>query len=116
MLYSVVRVLRLISIFICAIVSVSFLIFVVEQTKSGSQHQQETLAGPAQSSQRTSTRHKGALHRDIDEAAATFTSPFAGVVSEASGEWAARGVKLLLALAVYGFGLGYVARVLRMRI
>ena len=43
----------------------------------------------------------------------TSTAPFADVVSASSGEWAARGAKLGLALVIYGFGLGFLARMLR---
>ncbi len=56
------------------------------------------------------------MHRTIDEASEELTSPFAGLVSGSSSEWVIRGVKLLLALAVYGFGLSYLARVLRVRV
>ena len=33
-----------------------------------------------------------------------------------NSQWAIRGVRLLLALLVYGFGLGYLARVIRVRL
>ena len=56
------------------------------------------------------------MHKKIDEASDYFTSPFAGIVSGSSSEWVVRGVKLLLALLVYGFGLGYLARVIRVRV
>jgi hypothetical protein len=36
-------------------------------------------------------------------------------VVSSSSEWTTRSVKLLLALLVYGFGLGYLARVVRVR-
>ena len=43
-------------------------------------------------------------------------SPFSSVVSASSGEWADRGARLGLALVIYGFGLGFVARMLRVRV
>jgi hypothetical protein len=122
-LASVVRLLRIASIVICLIVGVSFLVFVVDQTKSASGHQQEQLTnGPAGASTSAASapsapvNHENSVHRTIDDAANTLTSPFAGAVSGSSSEWVIRGVKLLLALAVYGFGLGYVARALRVRV
>lgn len=56
------------------------------------------------------------MHKAIDEASGQLTSPFSGIVSGSSSEWATRGAKLVLALLVYGFGLGYVARALRVRV
>jgi hypothetical protein len=101
------------------IVIASFAIFVVNQSKSASAHQtQEIVSGSlsAAPSKARSTAGEGTIHRTIDEASEELTSPFAGVVSGSSSEWVVRGVKLLLALAVYGFGFGYLARVLRVRV
>jgi hypothetical protein len=56
------------------------------------------------------------VHKALDEASGQLTSPFAGVMSGSSSEWATRIVELLLALVVYGFGLGYIARALRVRV
>jgi hypothetical protein len=116
--------LRLASFVICLIVIVSFTVFALNQTKTASNHQTEEISGPTASTRAgasttsgTSTAgHEGGLHRAIEETSEQLTSPFAGVVSGASSEWASRGVRLLLALAVYGFGLGYLARVLRVRV
>jgi hypothetical protein len=125
-IFSIVRLLRFASIAICIIVIASFALFVIDQTKSASSRQTEEISnGPsvatstgtgAQGSSGTSSAHENGVHKTIDEASEQLTSPFAGVVSGSSSEWVIRGVKLLLALAVYGFGLGYLARVLRVRV
>jgi hypothetical protein len=123
---SIVRLLRLASIAICLIVIASFALFAINETKSASGRQQEALVngGPAatttgsQSSSGAASRapkHESAVHKAIDEASSKLTSPFSGVLSSSS-EWATRGGKLLLALLVYGFGLGYLARMLRVRV
>jgi predicted PurR-regulated permease PerM len=117
---SIVRLLRFVSIGVCLIVVASFVTFAIEQTKTASGHQQEQLATPAEAAATAAAggkpaSHEGSVHKALDEASAELTSPFAGVVS-GSSEWATRGVKLLLALIVYGFGLGYLARVLRVRV
>ena len=117
MLEAIGKLLRIASVAICALVAVSFLIFAADQTKSASASQQAELrtgpevaaAGPGAKS------HENGFHKAIDDAASTFTSPFAGIVSAAQSEWANQAVKLLLALLVYGFGLGYLARVIRVR-
>lgn len=119
MLAALTRTLRLASIVICLIVAASFAIFAIQQTKTASGQQTEvvTNSGPALAHPAASpaTAKKGAVHRVIDEAAEALTSPFSGIVSSGS-EWAVEGIKLALTLVIYGFGLGYVARVIRVRV
>jgi hypothetical protein len=124
-LSSIVRLLRLASFVICAIVIASFAIFVVHQTSGASSRQQAAITGgpvtPSTSSggglsTGGSAEHEGTVHKAIDEASSQLTSPFSAVTSGSSSEWAIRGAKLLLALVVYGFGLGYLARALRVRV
>ena len=109
----IVRVLRLASLGICLIVIASFLTFAVSQTKSGSVHQQEELGVNVKGGGQQS--NEGSVRKTLDEVSNELTSPFAGVVSGSSSEWATRGVKLILALLVYGFGLGFLARMIRIR-
>ena len=124
MLSSIAGLLRLASLVICLIVIASFAIFAVDQTKGASAHQREELNGEAVAninagaprSPASSSPHKGAVHKAIDEASDGLTSPFSGITSGLGSEWLTRGVSLLLALIVYGFGLGYLARVLRVRV
>ena len=59
--------------------------------------------------------HKSAIRKALDEASSTLTSPFSEAFGHSSSEWAKRGVQLLLALVVYGFGLGFLARMIRVR-
>jgi hypothetical protein len=98
------------------IVLASFAIFVVNQSKSASAHQTQEIATGSTAVKTGTGANESTVHKTIDEASEKLTSPFAGVVSGSSSEWVIRGVKLLLALAVYGFGLGYLARVLRVRV
>ena len=112
----IVRLLRLASFVICLIVIASFVIFAAQQTKSASKQQTEAVTGNSSASSSKTPTHESGLHKDIDEASTELTSPFAGIVSGSNSEWVIRGVKLLLALVVYGFGLSYLARVLRVRV
>ena len=99
------------------IVVASFAIFVLGQTSSASKHQSEEVSnGPNITTSTGQGSHESSVHEAIDEASQQLTSPFAEVVSGSSSEWLIRGVKLLLALAVYGFGLSYLARVLQVRV
>jgi hypothetical protein len=113
--------LRLASVVICVIVIASFLVFAINQTKSASGRQQEVIqnGGPAQVASGgagAKPAHKSAAHEAIDDASSKLTSPFSSIVSALSGEWAVRGANLFLALLVYGFGLGFLARTLRVRV
>jgi hypothetical protein len=105
---------RLASIVICLIVIASFAIFVVNQTSSASTHQQEEVSGRV-ATQKAPT-HESTAHKTIDEASNELTSPFSGISSGWSSQWAIRGANLLLALIVYGFGLGFLARAVRVRV
>ena len=124
------RLMRLASIAICLIVVASFVVFAVDQTSNASNHQQEQLSGtpvhngasPAASTSSGAPRRaqphartRAACTSAIDDVSNQLTSPFSGLLSSSSSEWAIRGVKLLFALLVYGFGLGYLARVIRVR-
>jgi hypothetical protein len=114
---SLAKLLRLLSWVICLIVLASFLIFVVEQTSSASTHQQEELIEhPSASTGAPASKHESTLHKKIDEAANFFMSPFASAVSGSHSEWVIHGVKTVLALLIYGFGLSYLARVIRVRV
>ena len=125
----VARALRMVSITICLIVAASFLIFAVNQTRGASSHQQEVVNGnaPAAGAPGQSTRapgaagagagvHENAAHRTIDSLSNAFTTPFKAVTAGSSSEWVVRGVNMLLALLLYGFGLGFLARVIRVRV
>jgi len=118
---SIVRLLRLASFLVCVILITSFVFFALDQTKSASMRQREIL-GPAPASASASPTvlapapHRGPVRRAIDNTSSELTSPFSGIVSASDGEWAVRSAQLLIALALYGFGLGYLARVLRIRL
>jgi hypothetical protein len=116
---SIAGLMRLASVVICLIVIASFAIFAIDQTKGASAHQQQELTVGTRDAPgdtpKSAPAHESGLHEAIDEASNQLTSPFSGVTSGSSSEWAIHGVNLLLALAVYGFGLGYLARVIRVR-
>jgi glutamate-1-semialdehyde aminotransferase len=112
-LFPLAALLRWVSRLFCLIVVVSFAFFAVGQTSTASTHQQNELSGTATT---VPAAHKSAVHRAIDEVSGTLTSPFSALTSRSSSQWLVRGVGTLMALLVYGVGLGYVARVLRIRV
>jgi hypothetical protein len=123
---------RLASLAICLVVIASFALFVVNQTSSASARQQGLVNAAAPSavpaapsanptaaqgtSSKSSPAQESSLRRAVDDAANAFTSPFSGVTAGWSSKWVIRGTDLLLVLIVYGFGLGFLARVIRVRV
>jgi hypothetical protein len=110
--------LRLASRLACLIVVVSFAIFVVEQTSSASSDQQNAVTGTAVGAAAPhvtkAPSHKGTVHRVIDEVASDLTSPFSGITAGSTSQWAIRGVGTVMALLVYGIGIGFLTRILRL--
>jgi len=119
MLPALTTTLRFASRIACLVVIVSFGLFAIDQTGSASTHQQEALngtnGGPILA---PATRHprEGAVHRTIDEIAGKLTSPFSGITSGSASQWLIRGVDTVMALLVYGVGIGFLARMLRLRV
>ncbi len=120
-LFPFATLLRIASRIACLIVVVSFALFAINQTGSASTHQQEALRGtnggptgappPA-----TDPAREGEAHKVIDEVAGKLTSPFSRITAGSTSQWVIRGVGTAMALLVYGVGVGYLARVLRLRV
>jgi len=115
--------LRLASRLACLIVLISFGLFVIDQASSASKQQQNEVneaapvtAGRTPTPAKTAPKQKSGVREAIDEASSTLTSPFKGATAGSSNQWAIRGVGVVLALIVYGFGLGFLARMLRVRV
>ncbi len=120
-LFPLAAILRVASRIACVIVIASFAIFAVGQTSDASTHQQEelggtTVAATAPTPTGTLPPRESTVHRTIDEAASALTSPFSAITAGSSSQWLVQGVDLLMALLVYGFGLGYLARVIRVKV
>jgi hypothetical protein len=107
------RALVLASVACCLLVAASFVLFARDQVSGASKAQVAQLAT-------TATPARGAAHprpraqprRFIDNAAHALTSPFESVVSSHNA-WVDHGVPAVIALLVYGVGLGYLARYTR---
>jgi hypothetical protein len=119
----IAKLLTAVSMAACLVVIASFGIFAINQTSNASAHQQEEVLGQPVSTATTTTASggpappkEGTVHRTIDDVANELTSPFSSITAGSSSEWVVRGVGLLGALIVYGFGLGYLARVIRVRV
>ena len=118
MFVALVALLRIGSRIACLIVIVSFGLFVIDQTSSASTHQQEavngTNGGPTSTPAKPSAKEDEA-HKVIDEVADKLTSPFSGITAGSTSQWVIRGVGTVMALLLYGVGIGFLARFLRLR-
>ncbi len=114
------RVLRLVSLAICLIAIGSFVAFALDQSSKASNHQQAEVnaaAPPALQTPTTGSSSPGresGIHEALDKASSTLSSPFSGVTASSSNEWTIHVVDTLLILLVYGFGLGFLARLMRL--
>jgi len=107
------RALWILSVVASLFVLVSFALFAMDQFGGASERQQQTIElrhdpnAPA-------ARRAGQPRRFIDDVAESLRSPFDSIVSSSSA-WAREGVPTFVALLVYGFGLGFLARYARAR-
>jgi hypothetical protein len=115
---------RLAAIVASAIVSLGFVAFAVDELEQGSQHTQAQLAqelgtqeaptatvAPTAAEEQARERRHGAAREALDDANDVLLAPFADMV-ESDNAWVQRGVPTLLALALYGVGLGMLANFL----
>jgi uncharacterized membrane protein YraQ (UPF0718 family) len=125
----IARIVRIASAVTCLIAVGWFVGFAVEQSKQASAHQQAELNGtgtqpqpsgasgtgasPSKTGSAASAKKSG-LREAVDKAFSTISSPFSGLTSGLSSAWTLHIVDTLLALLIYGFGLGYLARLLRL--
>lgn len=108
------RLLTIASVALSAIVALGFLAFAVDELGNASRHQQNEIVNPnAQQKQARDARHSGA-RRLLDHANDIVLKPFANVTHSSNG-WVRRGAPALLALLLYGLGLGFLARAIRQR-
>ena len=114
------RILRIAAILVSAVVLVSFALFAVDELNGASANNEAKLAqdleanpAPAAAAQRA--KDHGAVREAIDKANDLLVSPFQGIVGRDDSRWVKRGVPALLALLVFGFGLGFLARFMRGR-
>jgi len=117
MVSTLARLLRVAAVAMCLVTVASFGLYAINQTNTASAHQQESLAsgGALAREVNTSEPHTKGVRGVIDEVAKTLTSPFDGATASSNSEWVKRGAGMGFALLVYGFGLGFLARFIRVR-
>jgi hypothetical protein len=116
--------LRVIAVCLSAVVALGFVLFAVDEMQAGSETQQsaidqgaagrnEVIVPPAPAPQEEAVRERqhGKVREAIDDANDGLLAPFSQLIDSKSN-WVIHGVPALLALLVYGVGLGFVANML----
>lgn len=101
------RTVRVIAIVTSVIVLVSFGLFAIDQLAGASEEQQAEVVGADVTL--PSPHAEPQPRRFIDGAARDLLRPFAPLVTSTNA-WGERTLPTLVALLVYGFGLGFLAR------
>ena len=100
------------------VVLTGFTVFAVEEMGGASDRQQaavtESIDSGSVAIQPVSQPSKSGVRATIDDVDEALLSPFTGLV-ESDNPWVERGVPTLLALALYGAGLGFLAQYVRSR-
>jgi hypothetical protein len=124
----IAAVVRWLSLFACAFVTLSFLYFAVNQTSTASQNQVNSIVGDAGVKAESATKvpdppraveqlreqENDKFHEFVDDVDDVLVSPFTGIV-DSDSIWVRRLVPLGLALLIYGIGGLYLARSLGLR-
>ncbi|MCW2982973.1 MAG: hypothetical protein JWR63_543 [Conexibacter sp.] len=92
--------------------------FAIDETRAASEQTQAEIAGhaaartasPDPDQERAREQVNSKPHELIDDANDILLKPFSGITSGSSSKWVRRTIPALLALLVYGFGLGLLAR------
>jgi hypothetical protein len=116
--------LRLFSILASVAVMLSFGAFAVDQARSGSKSSQAGIARtvfvappdpagyaePSPAQERVREAAHGTARETLDDVDDVLVAPFAFVTENSTSAWMRRSIPALLALAVYGLGVGFLSR------
>jgi hypothetical protein len=113
------RALRFAAVICSLIVVLGWGWFAADQTSAASQKTQDEIAGqtakqavnPDPDQERAREQVNSKIHEYVDDANDVLLSPFSSISENMDSKWARRTIPALIALAVYGFGLGLLARV-----
>jgi hypothetical protein len=113
--------LRLAAILLSGAVLLGFALFVVQEAAGASEQSSAEIAdetravapSPTPRQERIRERRHSRAREAVDDVNDVLLAPFAWAAPEGSGAWAQHGLPVLLALLVYGLGLGYLARFTR---
>ena len=109
------RLLRTVAIAVSLILVASFALFAVDELNCATRRNETKLsqdleANPPPAVERQREKDHGTVRETIDDANDVLVSPFTGLTSSSGNHWVQRGVPALVALLVFGLGLGFLAR------
>jgi hypothetical protein len=91
--------------------------FAIDQARGASNESVAGIAGdpatfsdPSPDQERAREKQHGAVREFVDDVNDVLLSPFAGITDSSGSKWVRRSIPALIALLVYGFGLGFIAR------
>lgn len=107
---------RTVAIIASLIVVAGFTLFAVDEMRGASERQQSVLEGPGSvpGEPAPTPGPRSGVRKAIEGAYGALLSPFKGL-AETQSSWVNHVVPTLLALLVYGLGLGFLARYIRQR-
>jgi hypothetical protein len=115
---------RLIAILSSGLVLLGFAYFATDEMSRGSQNQQNALASelagtidpvpvaPTPDVEADRERLNGTFREAVEDANDVLLRPFTGIAESGDTRWVSHGVPALLALLLYGLGLGMLANML----
>jgi hypothetical protein len=111
------RPLRIAAVAASVFVVLGWSLFAIDQTRGASHASVAGISGdpttfPDPTPRQEAAREKvhGNVREFIDDVNDILLAPFAGLVDQSDSEWVRRTIPALIALIVYGFGLGFLAR------
>ncbi|WP_354699587.1 hypothetical protein DSM112329_05307 [Paraconexibacter sp. AEG42_29] len=117
--------LRFLSIFCSAVVLLSLGGFAIDQARAGSNESQAGIARsgeqvdsedaasyakPTPAEEKARETANSSVREVLDDANDVVIAPFASIGDGSDSGWGRRGIPALIALLVYGFGFGFLAR------
>ena len=113
---------RLVAVVVSGFVLVGFAFFAVDELDRGSKTQQQALGSgsssevipiaPTPADEAAREAAHGDVREVVDDVNDVLLGPFSDIVDPNDDVWFARGVPTLLALLLYGVGLGFLANML----
>jgi len=108
-------VLRWVALVVSLLVVAGFAMFAADQLTHASHQQVSAIDdSPAQQQGTVHAGSRSSFRKAIDDVDDVLLKPFSGVASS-SDSWVRHGIPTLLAILVYGVGLGFLARYMRVR-
>jgi hypothetical protein len=111
------RPIRIVGIVACLFVVLGWALFAIDQARgasaasvAGIRGDPTTYANPTPDQERVREKVHSKPREFVDDVNDVLLAPFAWLTDQSGSQWVRRSIPALLALIVYGFGLGFLAR------